>query len=146
MSSFVYQRAKELLGTGALNLSTADLRVALVMTNTTVDTEKTANTFAGFTTKDECDGSGYARADLASVTGVRDDGNLIWYVDAADALFTALGAGTRSNQAALLHVHNATPGNEIPVAYIDQGGFPFNGTGANNTIQWAALGILQLTG
>lgn len=146
MAAFVYQRAKELLGTGALNLATADLRVALVMTNTTVHTEKTANTFAGFTTKDECNGSGYARVDLAGVTGVRDDGNLIWYVDASDAVFTTLGAGTRQNKAALLHVHNATPGLEIPIGYQDQGGFPFDGTGANNTIQWAALGILQLTG
>lgn len=144
--SFVYQRAKELIATAGLNLSTADLRVALVMTNTTTDTEKDKNTFAGFTTLDECNGANYARNDLASVTGVRDDGNLIWYVDAADAVFTNLGAGTRQNQAALLHVHNATPGNEIPVAFIDTGGFPFDGTGANNTIQWAALGILQLTG
>jgi len=146
MSSFVYQRAKELIATAGLNLSTADLRVALVMTNTTTDTQKAANTFAGFTTLDECDGANYARVDLAGVTGVRDDGNLIWYVDATDAVFTNLGAGTRQNQAALLHVHNATPGLEIPVAFFDTGGFPFDGTGANNTIQWAALGILQLTG
>jgi hypothetical protein len=144
--SFVYQRAKELIATAALNLATADLRTALVMTNTTTNTQKTANTFAGFTTLDECNGANYARNDLVGVTGVRDDTNLIWYVDANDAVFTALGAGTRQNKAALLHVHNATPGNEIPVAYIDQGGFPFDGTGANNTIQWAALGILQLTG
>jgi hypothetical protein len=146
MASFVYQRAKELLATAALNLSTADLRVALVMTNTTTDTEKAANTFAGFTTLDECNGANYARVDLAGVTTVRDDGNLIVYLDANDAVFTNLGAGTRQNQAALLHVHNASAGSEIPVAFIDQGGFPFDGTGANNTIQWAALGILQLTG
>lgn len=144
--SFVYQRAKELLATAALNLSTADLRVALVMTNTTTDTEKDKNTFAGFTTLDECNGANYARNDLGGVTTVRDDGNLIVYCDANDAVFTNLGAGTRQNQAALLHVHNASAGSEIPVAFIDSGGFPFDGTGANNTIQWAALGILQLTG
>lgn len=145
MASFVYQRAKELIATAALNLATADLRLALVMTNTTAHTAKTANTFAAITL-DECNGANYARVDLAGVTGVRDDANLIWYVDAADAVFTNLGAGVRQNKAALLHVHNVTPGNEIPVAYIDQGGFPFDGTGASNTVQWAALGILQLTG
>lgn len=146
MAAFVYQRGKELLATAALNLGSADLRVALVMTNTTADTQKTANTFGDFTTLDECDGANYARVDLAGVTVVRDDGNLIVYLDANDAVFTNLGAGTRQNQAALLHVHNATPGLEVPVGFQDQGGFPFDGTGANNTIQWAALGILQLTG
>lgn len=146
MASFVYQRAKELLATAALNLSSADLRVALCMTNTTADTEKAANTFGGFTTLDECNGANYARSDLAGVGVTRDDGNLIVYLDANDAVYTNLGAGTRQNQGALLHVHHATPGSEIPVAWIDSGGFPFDGTGATNTIQWAALGILQLTG
>jgi hypothetical protein len=116
------------------------------MTNTTADTEKAVNFLGSFTTLDECNGANYARADLASVTKVRDDGNLIVYVDAADAAFTNLGAGTRQNQGALLFVHVTNDSDSWPFAWIDTGGFPFDGTGATATIQWNALGIVQLTG
>ena len=47
---------------------------------------------------------------------------------------------------ALLYIHVTDDTDSIPAAWIDTGGFPFDGTGANNTIQWNALGIVQLTG
>lgn len=144
--SFVYQRFKEETASAGIDYGAADFRVALVMTNTTADTERTRDTISGFTTLDECDGANYARVDLAGVTLTRDDGNLIVYLDANDAVFTNLGAGTRQNAAALLYLHVTNDTDSIPAAYIDTGGFPFDGTGANNTIQWNALGIVQLTG
>ena len=118
----------------------------LVMTNTTADTEKNANTISGFTLLDECDGASYARVDLAGVARVRDDANAIVYLDANDAVFTTLGPGTRQNQGAVLFIFVTTDSDHIPAAWIDSGGFPFDGTGSNNTIQWNALGIVQLTG
>lgn len=144
--SFCYQKGKQQLASAALNLSSADLRVILAMTNTTADTEKDKNFISSFTTLDECNGANYARADLAGVTLVRDDPNLIVYVDATDATFTNLGAGTRQNQGAILYVHVTNDADSYPFAWIDSGGFPFDGTGANNTIQWNALGMVQLTG
>jgi len=146
MTSFVYQRFKEKTAQAAVNWGSADFRLLLAMTNTTADTEKNANTISGFTTLDECNGSSYARVDLAGVTLVRDDGNAIVYLDATDATFATLGAGTRQNQGAVLYVHVTNDTDSYPAAWIDSGGFPFDGTGANNVVQWNALGIVQITG
>jgi len=142
--SFVYNTIKDDIADG-LALSTADLRVSLHMALTTLDTEDDVDLYSGFTTTDECDGASYARVDLAAVVSTRDDPNDYTYIDANDAVFTTLGAGTSANAGAFLHIHNATPGLEVPVAWIDTGGFPFQGTGSNNTIQWNAAGIIQFT-
>lgn len=146
MTSFVYQRFKEKLGLATVNLSSADFRVKLLMTNTTADTDHNANTISGFATLDECNGASYADVDLAGVTQVRDDANVIVYLRANDAVFATLGAGSRQVQGALLYIFVTSNTDHIPAAWIDSGGFPFDGTGSNNTIQWNALGILQLTG
>lgn len=144
--SFVYQVAKHELAQGNVNMGSADFRVLLAMTNTTADTEPDVNTISGFTTLDECNGANYARVDLAGVSLTRSDANDIVYMDANDAVFTNLGPGTRQNAGALLYVHVTNDTDSFPFAWIDTGGFPFDGTGANNTIQWNALGIIQLTG
>lgn len=146
MANFRYQNFAHRLAQGLVNMGTADFRVALLMTNTTADTEKTADNPADFTTLDECNGASYARVDLAGVSLTRDDGNLIVYMDANDAVFPTLGAGTRQNQGALLFIFVTNDTDHVNVAWIDTGGFPFDGTGANNTVQWNALGIVQLTG
>jgi hypothetical protein len=141
VANFIYQFFKKKLADGAVNMGTADFRTALLMTNTTADTEKNADNPADFTTLDECNGANYAR-----VTTVRDDPNAIVYMDANDAVFVNLGAGTRQNQGALLFIFVTNDADHINAAWFDTGGFPFDGTGSNNTIQWNALGIVQLTG
>lgn len=146
MANFAYQNFKHRLAQALVNMGTADFRTALLMTNTTADTEKNADNPADFTTLDECNGANYARVDLAGVSLTRDDGNAIVYMDANDAVFTNLGAGTRQNQGALLFIFVTNDTDHVNVAWIDTGGFPFDGTGSNNTIQWNALGIVQLTG
>lgn len=145
MASFAYTNAKLLLMKGDLDLDTADLRVALVMSNTTADTTEDAATFGDITTLDEYDGASYARQALGSEATAADNTNNRAEFTAANITFATLGAGTRQAVAALLHVHNATPGLEIPVAYIDTGGFPFAGNGGNVNINWSAEGILQIT-
>jgi len=56
----------------------ADLRIILVMSNTTCDTETGAQTMSDFTTIDECDGAGYAELDLAGVTSAWDASGWRW--------------------------------------------------------------------
>ena len=144
--SFVYNEFKKQLLIGGINLSTADVRVALVMSNTTADTEDDANTFADFTTLDECDGSGYARATLTPEAVTEDPTNNRAVFDAADASFPTLGAGTRQNVAAIVYIHNgALSSQQIPAFYIDDGGFPFTAAGATFVLQWSATGIATLT-
>lgn len=144
--SFIYNEFKRALLRGEVDMQSNDMRVALVMTNTTADTEDDVNTIAGFTTLDEYDGTNYTSggAALTGETVVEDPTNNRAYFDANDLTFTALGAGTRQAQAALLYKFQTSLGASLPVAFIDTGGFPFAGNGSNVTIQWNANGIVQL--
>lgn len=142
--SFTYTKFKDELARG-LDMSATDFRAALVMTNTTSDTEEDTDFLGDFTTLDECDGANYARQDLAGVSVTRDNANDLSFLDANDAVFTNLGAGTRQNQAVLVYVHVTNDADSFPAFFIDTGGFPFDGTGSNNTIQWSASGIAQVT-
>jgi len=144
--SFVYTDAKRAFLNGELTAA-SDLRLILVMTNTTSDTEEDAVTIGDFTTLDEYDGSGYTQnvgVALASVAITKDDANDRAFLDAADVVFSSLGAGARQSQAAIVLKWSATLAGSLPVAYIDQGGFPFNGTGSDVTIQWNTEGIIRL--
>jgi hypothetical protein len=144
--SFVYNEYKRAALRGEVDTQTHDLRIALVMTNTTANTEDDVNTFAAFTTLDEYDGANYSSggAALASKTVTEDPSNNRAFFDANDLTFTALGAGTRQCKAAILYKFQTSLGASLPIAYIDTGGFPFSGNGSNVTLQWNAAGILQL--
>ncbi|MEO0629344.1 MAG: hypothetical protein AAFY46_01285 [Planctomycetota bacterium] len=140
-----YNHAKHLLATGALNLATADLRVALVMTNTTADTELDVTSLAGFSTLDEMDGANYARQAFAGEALTKDAANNRTELDADDPVFASLGAGTRQVAGALVYQHvDGTPANDIPIAYYNGGGYPFDATGSDVTCQIDAQGFLQV--
>ena len=91
MASFAYTNLKRALWAGEINWATGDFRVALVMTNTTCDTEKDKVTFAGFTTIDEFDGANYSTPGLALVNEAinQDDPNLRAEVDADNLTFNS---------------------------------------------------------
>lgn len=124
-----------------------DVRVLLVMTNTTADTEKDKLTFGGFTTFDEFDGSGYTSGGVA-LTGegvAVDNPNNRGEFDANDATFTAVGAGTRQIQAAVVYKFVTSVSLSIPLVFVDTGGFPFAANGGDIVMQWNAEGIIQAT-
>lgn len=84
----------------------ASPRVALLMSNTTADTENDGIDFVGdITTLDEFDGANYVRKTLASGTVAVDDANDRAGLDFADITWTALGAGTRSIVGILVYDH-----------------------------------------
>lgn len=145
MANFWYNEAKRALAEGELDLVDDTLMVMLVMTNTTVDTEDDKNTLSGFTTLDEYDGANYARGTIASLAIAEDSANDRAEIDGADQVFASLGAGTRQCQAAVIYKFVTNDSDSVPIAYYDTGGFPFDGTGSNVTIQWNAQGILQIT-
>ena len=144
--SFVYTPAKTLLAQGSLDLREAgsDLRVAMVMSNTTADTEQDAALMNAFSTLDECDGANYVRKALAAQVVNQDDPNNRAELDAVDITWTALGAGTRQNVGMILYKHVTNDADSIPIAYMDSGGFPFDGNGGDETVHWNAEGILQV--
>jgi hypothetical protein len=146
MAAFTYNDAKRALLAGEINWATDDIRVALVMSNTTCDTEDDANTFANFTTVDEFDGSGYASPGIALASKVinEDVGNNRAEGDAADIDFGALGNGTRQIQAAIVYKFVTSLSASKPIAYLDGSGLPSNPNGATFVLRFDAEGILQI--
>jgi hypothetical protein len=146
MANFVYNAGLEFISENDMN--TADLRAVLVMDTTTCDTENDAiATFADFTTPAEYDGSNYTTGgyDLGSITVTKNDTDNTVEIDAANASWTALGAGASACQACILIKFTTNLSGSTPIAYIDQGGFPFTGNGSDVTINWHADGILTLS-
>lgn len=110
MANVLYAKGwkKILEGAAGINLL-GDIRLALVMTNTTCDTENDSIEFLDdFTTLDEMDGSGYARLALSTATPtVSHDTtrNSIKLVCASHPVFPTLSAGTRNVQGVLYYVN-----------------------------------------
>lgn len=148
MANFVYTIAASKLLSADIDLNADDIRVMLVMANTTADTERDATTISGFTTLDECDGASYARKTLTGEAVNTDNTNDRGEFDANDIQWASLGAGTRNNQAMVVYKHVTNDADSIPICYIDTTSpsiFPFNGNGGNVDIAWNAEGILQGT-
>ena len=144
MANFAYTTAKKGLMNGSIDLDTDDIRVLIVMTNTTLDTEEDKTFIDQFTTLDEFDGANYARKELANEAVTNDDANDRGEFDADDVTWTALGAGTRSAAGLVIYKHVNDDSDSIPICWIDDD-CPFIPNGGDIVAQWNAEGILQLT-
>ena len=135
--------AKYLLARGSLDLASADLRMALVMTNANLSSNPNSSRLSGYTL-DEMDGANYARKTLAGETVTEDStyrrAELAW----TNVTWTALGNGTRQIAGALLYVHvDANATSQIPVAFYDDG-CPINPGGEDFFFQLSSNGGLHL--
>lgn len=142
--SFTYNPAKQAFGSGALDLQTADLRVRLVMTDTTADTDSNAATLSAITTLDTMDGANYADQGLVGVAFTPDPANNRSELDADDIVFTNLGPGTRQVAGWILYAFGTNDADSQPIAFYDGGGFPFAATGSDVTLQFDPQGLLQI--
>ena len=145
--SFVYTNALRAFGSAEIDLDTGgdDIRVLTVMSNTTADTEEDVTTVDGFSTLDEYDGANYVRKALANEAMTADNTNDRGEFDADDITHTSLGVGSRQAVGHLLIKHVTDDTDSIPLAYIDDGGFPFDGNGGDVATAWNVEGILQFT-
>jgi len=144
MASVVYNEFKRASAAGEVDLNADDIRLRLVMSNTTCDTEEDVTAFLDdFTTIDVCDGANYADKALASEAVNRDDANDRAEFDAADVTWTALGVGTRTTVGVLVYKFVTDDTDHVPIAYVEFAGAVTH-DGTNFTIQWNAQGILQL--
>ncbi len=103
----------------ANDLAAADVRAALLMTNTTADTANDGVQDLADLTLDECDGAGYAREALTSISVSQDDANDRALIDAADLDFGTIGASTRNVQGVLLYVHIGADSANIPLVWLE---------------------------
>lgn len=146
MANLVYNRGKEAIAKGEIDLDTSDLRVMLVKStyvenadHLTVD-DGSANDPASH----EITVAGYARGALAGKVVTRDDTNDFAYLDGTDQLFAALAAGETIG-GAVLYRHSGVDSGNILLSYYDLANTPTNG--GDVTVQWATPangGVLKL--
>jgi hypothetical protein len=150
MASKVYNKFKQRNAAAEIDLNADPIWIALLMSNTTADTDNDGDSNVGdLTTLDECDGANYVRKELGSLAVNLDDANDRAEFDAADVTWTALGNGTRQIVGVLIYKDADDDGdpaddaNNPLIAWIEFAS-PVNPGGADFTIQWNAEGILQL--
>lgn len=143
VSSFCYNYAKQKLWSGQIDLDTDDIRMLLVMTSNTADTEDDVQFIDKFTLLDEFNGAGYARQALANEAVNADAGNSRAEFDADDVAFGALSNGTRSLQGAVIFKFVTNDTDSIPICYLANAAIGnFNPGGSTITFKWSAEGIM----
>lgn len=142
MASNVKNIAKGRTWSGDLDLNSDDLRLLLLMTNTTADTDVDADNTGDYTL-DEMDGANYARQALGNEAVNVDDSNDRAEFDAEDVSIASLGNGTRQMQGALIHEHITNDAGSFPFVYVEFSS-TINPGGSTFSIQWSAEGIAQL--
>ena len=141
MASLVYNNTALLALTTGLNLATNDMRVALLQTTTTADTEEEVALMNGFTTLGECSVTSYARQALANEAVAIDTTNDRAEFDADDAAFGTLEIGF-SIQGMLIHDHNTDDTDSIPYFFTEfSSNLVLNGTSV--TLNFDAEGLLH---
>ena len=147
--SFIFNEFKRAIAEGEVDLNASDdIRAVLVMSNTTFTTDYDINTLGDTATPDYCDGVNHDSTNGHSLAGesISEVAGISGYAkfDANDLTFTNLGIGTRTNVALVLFKWITDISSSLPMAYIDTGGFPFNGNGGDVTISWNIDGIAKI--
>lgn len=145
MGSLVYNNAMLLSVTGSLNLTEGqdDIRVALVMTNTTVDTEEEVAFVGNFSTLDECDGANYVRKTLSSQAVAIDTTNDRVEFDCEDLTWSGLGNGTRDLQGMLFFKFVTNDAASPPIVFVEFAANQSPG-GSDFSVTMDAEGVLQI--
>ena len=146
--TFVYTRAAYRLLKADSDFDTADVRVKLLMSSTTADTETGANSISEITTLDEFDGSGYTALDLANLSVYESESSRFASLDAFDGTFGAtVSAGSRQIVALLYYVRvDGTTANDYPLMYDDSPPqFPMTPDGGPINITLPATGFVKLS-
>ena len=127
--------------TPGVDVAAATLRVIIISTNSTALSQLSATTLAGITTLDEYVGTGYTSGGvtLANITTGIDATNHRAFLDADDATWAAVGAGTRSALGFLLVEWTGTLAGSRPIGFFDN---PFQGNGSPVTLEFSALGVM----
>ena len=145
--SFVYTPFKRRQADPGTDLSegSIDVRVLLVMTNSTADTDQDTEFIGGIGTLDEYDGANYVRKNVANQTVTQDNANNRSEFSFDAFTWTALGAGTRQALGAVIFGFVTNDADSFLIAYIDSGGFPFAGNGGDAVYTPDAQGVIQWT-
>lgn len=126
----------------SVDAASADLRAALLMSNTDADTANDGISNMDDLSLDELDGSGYSRQQLANVTLTVDDDNDRVELDCDDIAFGALGAGTRTVVGLIVYRHVNDDTDSIPWSFHEYASAKTM-DGSSFTSQINADGLIQ---
>lgn len=145
MASFVYTKFKEMAGQGLIDLSSDTLKIILVGSTTTADTEEDTQYIGDFSTLGELANSGnYSRKTLGSVTFAADNSNNRAELHCSNVAWTALTGTPAQPVGAILCKHVTNDADSVAIAWIDGSAWPIT-NGGDYTIVIDAEGLLQLT-
>lgn len=143
--SFWFTHARLRLARGELDLASADLRLALIMSGNTVSSQPDSSRLSGFTNLAECNSTaGYSRQAIASATVAEDTTYHLARFSFGNVTWTGLTSATGAIAGALLYHHvdgNAT--GQIPVAWYDDG-MPTQADGNDFPFQCTTRGALLI--
>lgn len=146
MANRIYTHAKRDVAEADLDLSSPALELLLVKTGSTAGSELDAEFLADLTTLAEFDGSGYTRKTLQNAAGALDLASGEYRITADPITWSpALGQLVGSEQVvgAVLIQPGASEATRRLVAFLDEGGFPFNTTGgAPSVLTFSSSGAL----
>lgn len=146
MASLTQNNFYRALAEGEIDWANDDIRAALLMTNTSADTEDEVTLMNGFTTLDECDATGYSRIDMAGLAVNQDNPNNRAELDANDLSFTGLGGdATRNYQGVLIYKHVTNDTDSIPLFFIEFTNQPIAKEASQVDVPWDAEGIAQIS-
>ena len=145
MANFAYNVFKTKLMNGTFNLNNSDtIKVRLVDTNTTADTEKDKTLMNGFTTSTAY--SGTTDQTLTGESTSQDDTDNEGVFDASDTTFSAVSiSGGLDIEGMIVYQFVTDDTDSIPMLWIEDGGFNITPNGSDIVITWASEGILNLT-
>lgn len=138
MASFIYERR---LGVGLTARVGTDLRFALLMSNTTADTETETQFVGSFSTLDQYDGASYARQNVANEAAAVDLTNNRFELTFDPVVFATLGVGTRQAVGLLQLLHVTNDADSLPDVYYEFSAF--DGNGEDVTFTPDAQGAMQ---
>lgn len=139
MASSVYNAAKNLFVTGALDWDTDDIRCLLVTSSYTFDADHA--TVSAIT--NELSGTGYSRQSMTCSAPTIDTGNDQVECDASDTTFASLNADNGTIAAAVVFKFVTNDADSIPIAYVD--GVDVVTNGSDVIVQWGSEGVFKVT-
>lgn len=149
MASIVYNKAKQMLMSGQINLtSTTSLKVLLLESTSSTPDNPDHDTLSDFIADEFSDTNytgghaGSGRKAVSSVTVVLDNTNDRAYYDLADITWTALG-GTSAVVGVCLFMEMAADTSSVPIVFADTADVTTNG--GDFTLQFDSSGFIRLS-
>ncbi len=146
MANFYYNPAAVAIASAGLDLTT-DLVMLLVNAGSDAENDRTVATISGFSPLNEHADASYTRKLLTNITIQQDDVNNRAEIHADDVVWPALAGSTVVAGVLYKKVGAGTFGDDatnIPIGWVDSGGFPKSPQGDAFTVQINAEGLAHL--